>query len=386
MPFVESRADLNRPLQVALVAGEASGDLLGADLMRALKQQRPQVAFLGVGGCRMQAEGLVSFFPQERLAVMGLVEVLGRLPELWWRRRRLVRALIQAKPDVFVGIDAPDFNLGLERKLHQAGIRTVHYVSPSVWAWRQKRVLAIRQSCNLMLTLLPFEARFYEEHQVAVRFVGHPLADLIEDQPDQQKARQNLGLPAEGTVVAVMPGSRSGEVARLAPIFLQALALVHQQHPDFQFVLPCATQERRRQLESLVATYPQLPILLLDGQAHEALAACNGVLIASGTATLEALLHKRPMVVAYRVASLTYRIARRLVKIPYFSLPNLLAGRALVPEFIQEAAQPAALAEALLQVLANPEPQVSAFAQLHEQLRCDASKQAAEAVCAVAAS
>ena len=383
MRFVASPADLARPLRVALVAGEASGDLLGASLMQALKAHHPQIEFVGVGGSRMQAEGLNSYFPQERLAVMGLVEVLGRLPELWWRRHRLVKALIQAQPDVFIGIDAPDFNLGLELTLHQAGIRTVHYVSPSVWAWRQKRVVKIRRACDLMLTLLPFEAQFYEAHQVPVRFVGHPLADIIPDQVDRAQARQRLSLPLTAPVVALMPGSRAGEVTRLAPVFLETAALLYAQQPALRFVLPCASPARRQQLEPLLKRYPQLPVQLLEGQAHEALAACDVVLIASGTATLEALLHKRPMVVAYRVAPLTYRLARYLVNTPYFALPNLLAGRGLVPEFIQDAVQAAPMAAQIAQLLQFPEQQVATFGALHQQLRCHASERAAEAILAL---
>lgn len=375
--------ELIRPLRIALVAGEASGDLLGAGLMQALRARHPAIEFIGVGGPRMQSEGLDSYFPQERLAVMGLVEVLGRLPELWLRRRALIKHLISAQPDVFIGIDAPDFNLGLEQKLHQVGIRTVHYVSPSVWAWRQKRVLKIRQACDLMLTLLPFEARFYEAHQVPVRFVGHPLADLIPEQVNRQAARQALSLPEQQQIIALMPGSRGGEVARLGALFLQTAALLYAQRPGVYFVLPCASPERRQQLETLLAAYPDLPITLLDGQSHQALAACDAVLIASGTATLEALLHKRPMLVAYRVSPMTYRIARRLVKTPYFALPNLLADRPLVPEFIQDAAQPAPMAEQLSQLLDAPDSQVQAFAAIHQALRCHASEQAAEAVLAL---
>ncbi|MCR3796249.1 lipid-A-disaccharide synthase [Pseudomonas aeruginosa] len=302
-------------LRVALVAGEASGDILGSGLMQALRARHPDIEFIGVGGPRMEAEGLSSYFPMERLSVMGLVEVLGRLPELLRRRKRLIRTLIEARPDVMIGIDAPDFTLGVEHKLRQAGLRTVHYVSPSVWAWRQKRVLKIREACDLMLALFPFEARFYEEHGVPVRFV-----------------------------------------------------------------LPCASAARREQIEQMLQGREPLPLTLLDGASHEALAACDAVLIASGTATLEALLYKRPMVVAYRVAGLTYRILKRLVKSPYISLPNLLAGRLLVPELIQDAATPQALAATLSPLLDDGSQQVEFFDAIHRALRQDASAQAAEAV------
>lgn len=370
---------MSRTLRIALVAGEASGDILGAGLMQALKARHPQVEFIGVGGPRMEAEGLVSAFPMERLAVMGLVEVLGRLRELLARRKRLIRDLIEARPDVFIGIDAPDFNLTLELKLRQAGIKTVHYVSPSVWAWRQKRVLKIREACDLMLTLFPFEARFYLEHQVPVRFVGHPLANTIALQADRVAAREVLGLAQEDAVVALLPGSRGGEVARLGALFLDAAERLRTLRPGVQFVLPCANAERRAQLEAMLAGR-DLPLRLLDGRSHEALAACDAVLIASGTATLEALLHKRPMVVAYKVAPLTYRILRRLVKSPYISLPNLLAERMLVPELIQDAATPDALAQALAPLLEDGAVQTEGFDVIHRALRQDASQQAADAV------
>lgn len=368
-----------RPLRIALVAGEASGDILGSGLMKALNAHRPDIEFIGVGGPLMEAEGLVSYFPMERLAVMGLVEVLGRLPELLRRRKHLIRTLIEARPDVFIGIDAPDFTLGVELKLRQAGIRTVHYVSPSVWAWRQKRVLKIRDACDLMLTLFPFEARFYEEHQVPVRFVGHPLADTIPLEADRAAARQALDLPVEGSVVALMPGSRGGEVGKLGALFLDAAEQLRTLRPGIRFVLPCANAARREQLEQMLAGR-DLPLTLLDGRSHQALAACDAVLIASGTATLEALLYKRPMVVAYRLAPLTYTILRRLVKSPYVSLPNLLAQRLLVPELIQGAATPEALAQTLSPLLDGGEAQTEGFDTIHRALRRDASEEAAQAV------
>jgi len=366
-------------MRVALVAGEASGDILGAGLMQALKAQYPQIEFIGVGGPLMQAQGLTSYFPMERLSVMGLVEVLGRLPELLSRRKRLINTLITEKPDVFIGIDAPDFNLTLELKLRQAGIKTVHYVSPSVWAWRQKRVLKIREACDLMLTLFPFEAQFYQDHQVPVRFVGHPLADTIPQQADRAAARDALNLSNDQPVVALLPGSRGGEVARLGSLFLNAAVRLRTLRPGIQFVLPCSSPERRTQLEQLLVGR-DLPLTLLNGRSHEALAACDAVLIASGTATLEALLYKRPMVVAYKVAPLTYRILKRLVTSAYISLPNLLAERLLVPEMIQDAATPEALAQLLAPLLDGGEVQTEGFDVIHRALRRDASVQAATAV------
>ncbi|WP_447747010.1 lipid-A-disaccharide synthase [Pseudomonas nicosulfuronedens] len=371
-----------RKLRVALVAGEASGDILGSGLMHALKQRHPDIEFIGVGGPRMQTEGLPSHFPMERLAVMGLVEVLGRLRELLRRRKDLMKMLIAAKPDVFIGIDAPDFNLTLELKLRRAGIRTVHYVSPSVWAWRQKRVLKIKQACDLMLALFPFEARFYEEHAVPVRFVGHPLANTIPLEADRAGARERLGLPQDASVIALLPGSRGGEVGKLGALFLDTAQRLLQDRPSLRFVLPCASPERRVQIEEMLAGR-DLPVQLLDGASHEALAACDAVLIASGTATLEALLYKRPMVVAYKVAPMTYRILKRLVKSPYISLPNLLAGRLLVPELIQDAATPESLATTLLPLLDDGRVQTESFDAIHRALRQDASAQAAEAVLAL---
>ncbi|MDI3251420.1 MULTISPECIES: lipid-A-disaccharide synthase [unclassified Pseudomonas] len=365
-------------LRIALVAGEASGDILGAGLMRALKAQHPAVEFIGVGGPLMQAEGLTSYFPMERLSVMGLVEVLGRLRELLARRKLLIKTLIEEKPDVFIGIDAPDFTLNIELKLRQAGIKTVHYVSPSVWAWRQKRVLKIREGCDLMLTLLPFEARFYEEKGVPVRFVGHTLADAIPLQADRTAARAELGLP-DGPVVALMPGSRGGEVGRLGALFFDAAERLQAQKPGIRFVLPCASPQRRAQIETLLEGR-NLPLTLLDGQSHLALAACDAVLIASGTATLEALLYKRPMVVAYRLAPLTFWILKRMVKSPYISLPNLLAQRLLVPELLQDDATPEALAKTLLPLIDGGEEQTRGFDDIHRTLRRDASNQAADAV------
>ncbi|NKQ09796.1 lipid-A-disaccharide synthase [Pseudomonas sp. SST3] len=370
---------MSRPLIVALVAGEASGDILGSGLMQALRAQHPDVEFIGVGGSRMEQQGLKSYFPLERLAVMGLVEVLGRLPELLARRKRLLKALLDVRPDVFIGIDAPDFNLDLALKLRRNGIKTVHYVSPSVWAWRQKRVLKIRDACDLMLTLFPFEAKFYDAHRVAVRFVGHPLADTIPLEPDRAAARTALDLPQDGLIVALMPGSRGGEVGRLGELFLAAADRLRSMRPGIRFVVPCASPERRAQLEQMLVGR-DLPLTLLDGRSHEALAACNAVLIASGTATLEALLYKRPMVVAYSVAPLTFRILKRMVKSPYVALPNLLAQRLLVPELLQDAATPEAMAQLLSPLLDNGDIQTEGFDAIHRTLRCDASSQAASAV------
>lgn len=366
-------------LTVALVAGEASGDILGAGLMQALKAQHADIQFVGVGGPLMEAQGLVSYFPMERLAVMGLVEVLGRLRELLKRRKDLLNTLLSIKPDVFIGIDAPDFNLDLELKLRNSGIKTVHYVSPSVWAWRQKRVFKIQKACDLMLTLLPFEAKFYQEHQVPVCFVGHPLANSIDLEPQRQQARQLLTLEQDGEYVALMPGSRGGEVERLGNLFLDTASELLKQRPQLKFLLPAANELRFVQLESMLKQR-NLPVVLLEGQSQAVLEACNVVLIASGTATLEALLFKRPMVVAYKLAGLTYWILRKMVRSPYISLPNLLAGKMLVPEVLQDQATPEKLAEALLPLLNDGTEQTRFFADIHQVLRRNASETAAAAV------
>ncbi len=371
---------VQRPLKVALVAGEASGDILGAGLMQALRQHCPQVEFIGVGGPLMQAQGLTSYFPMERLAIMGLVEVLGRLPELLSRRKRLIATFKEQQPDVFIGIDAPDFNLTIELKLREAGIKTVHYVSPSVWAWRQKRVFKIRKGCDLMLTLLPFEAQFYQEHQVPVLFVGHPLADSVAMQHDPLPAREQLGLPADAQVVALLPGSRGGEVAKLGALFVETACYLLAKKPQLRFIIPAANQARRQQLAAILVEMPNLPIQILDGQSQTALQACDAVLIASGTATLEAMLFKKPMVVAYKLAPVSHWLLKKMVKSPYISLPNLLANAMLVPEFIQDAATPKALAGAVLAQLADGSEQTQRFAELHASLRCGASERAAQGV------
>lgn len=374
----------DRPLCIALVAGEASGDTLGAGLIRALRQQYPQARFIGIGGPRMLAEGMQTRVPMERLSVMGLVEVLGRLRELLRIRRELVGYLKAEQPDVFIGIDAPDFTLGVERRLREAGIPTVHYVSPSVWAWREKRVLGIRQSTDLMLTLFPFEEAVYQRHGVRVRCVGHTLADRIALQPDRAAARQTLGIADDARLLALLPGSRNGELRKLGRLFLDTAHWCLQRQPDLQFVLPCANPERRAQMEAILAESGlKLPLTLLDGQAQEALAACDAVLIASGTATLEAMLFKRPMVVAYCMAGLTFRILKRLVKVGHVALPNLLAGREVAPEFLQDAATPEALGEALLARLQPSAERADAertFLELHQLLRRDADQTAANAI------
>lgn len=373
-------------MRIGIVAGEASGDLLAAGLMDALRLRHPQVRFEGIAGPRMRAAGCKALFDSEKLAVMGLVEVLGHLPELLSIRHRLRRHFLADPPDLFIGVDAPDFNLRLERQLRAAGIPTVHYVSPSVWAWRQGRVRHIGRSVDRMLTLFPFEAGFYEQHGVDARFVGHPLADSIALEVDCEAARRALGLPEAGPVIALLPGSRMGEVRRLAAPFLHAALRCAAARPELRFVAPMAGPAVRSLFERTAAQVaPRLNLTVVDGDAHQAMAAADVVLLASGTAALEALLLKRPMVVAYKLAPLSYALMRglRILRVPYYSLPNWLCGEAVVPELMQHAATPQALATALLQWLEQPQ-RVQAlsqrFEQVHRQLRRGASAAAAEAV------
>lgn len=373
-------------MHIALVAGEPSGDLLGSGLIAALKQRYPHARFSGIGGAGMVEQGLHTWVPLERLAVMGLVEVLRHLPELSKIRQQLYQQYSANPPDVFIGIDAPDFNLGLEQRLRACGIRTVHYVSPSVWAWRPWRVHKIARAANLVLTLLPFEATFYEKHAIPVSYVGHPLADLIPLQSDPAAARRSLGVgcATAGLIVALLPGSRLGEVKRLGILFLDTARWLAVQRPDLSFLLPAATPQLYEFLTHLQAErVPALPLTVVRGRAREVMAAADAVLLASGTATLEAMLLKRPMVVAYQVAPLTAWLARRLVTVPHFSLPNLLAGKNLVPEFFQEAATVTTLGPAVLHALNDISARqmlMAEFTALHLALRRDADQQAAQAI------
>ncbi|AOS98506.1 Lipid-A-disaccharide synthase [Microbulbifer aggregans] len=373
-------------LRIGIVAGEASGDILGAGLVAALQERFDEVIVEGIAGPRMLALGAKSLFPMERLSVMGLVEPLKRLPELLGIRKRLRQHFLANPPDVFVGIDSPDFNLGLEESLKAAGIPTVHYVSPSVWAWRKGRIKKIARAVDHMLTLLPFEADFYQEHGVPVSFVGHPLADDLPLAPDVEGAREELGFDVEDRIVALLPGSRGGEVRYLGPLFLQAARWCHQRQPDLKFVLPAANDARLSEIQALLKDFPELPLTLLDGRSHEALTACDAVLIASGTATLETLLLKKPMVVSYKMGAMSYAIFSRLLQTPWVSLPNLLARRELVPEILQDAATPESLGAELLKFFQDPllrDQLQREFNDIHQQLRRNASARAADAVCAL---
>ena len=374
---------MSRPPRIALVAGEASGDILGAGLMAALRDRFPDAEFVGVGGEEMTAGGFHSLFPMERLSVMGITEVLARLPELLRLRRKLVDFLREQRPDVYIGIDSPDFNLPVARRLHARGIRTVHYVSPSVWAWRQGRIHGIKASIDLMLCLLPFESDFYEQHGVPVAFVGHPLADRVPLQPDTHGARDALGLDAGAPVLAMLPGSRGGEVGAMLPIFIKALMRLKAKHPSLQTVVPAVNAEREAQIRELLDASGIGGVTVVRGQSRRAMEAADTVMLASGTATLEAMLMKKPMVVGYRMGRLSYFIISRLLRAPHVALPNLLAGERLVPELIQNDLSVPALAAAVDGYLSDPvraDGLADTFTSLHQQLRRDASNRAADAV------
>ncbi|NOZ53476.1 MAG: lipid-A-disaccharide synthase [Gammaproteobacteria bacterium] len=371
-------------MRIGIVAGEASGDLLGEGLVIQLKNQLPELIADGIAGPKMIAQGVHSLYPMERLSVMGLTEVFSRYFELVKMRRDLVKYFIEQKIELFIGIDAPDFNLGLEQQLHKAGIKIVHYVSPSVWVWRQYRIKKIVKSVDLMLTLFPHEARFYRAYDMPVEFVGHPLADHIPDVVDKPASRKLLGLPHDKKIVAILPGSRSHELHYLADSFLSAAQYCVRERDDLHFITPLASPERRLQFEAALRRQTDsLPITLVDGLSFEVMAAADVVLLASGTAALEALLMKRPMVVAYRVAPLTYWISKCLVKTSVFSLPNLLARESLVPEFIQYDIVPEKLARCLLDYIDHPDKVLALDAQfraVHESLRKNASVAAANAI------
>lgn len=378
-------------LRIGLVAGEPSGDLLGAGLARALRARYPDAELAGIAGPAMQAEGVQSWAPLEQLSVMGLAEVIRHLPGLFALRRGLLAQFERFRPHVVVGIDAPDFNLGLERRLRQRGIRTMHYVSPSIWAWRPGRVHTVARAADEVLCLLPFEPPLYHAHGVAARFVGHPMADSIAPGSDRAAARAALGLEPDGaTWIALLPGSRHGEVERLGEVIAGAAALLAARRPGIRFIAPMATLALRTQFAAQLARHaPGVTVKLVDGRSREVMAAADLVVLASGTATLEAALLRRPMVVAYRVAPATARVVRALglLTTQYFALPNLLAGEALVPELLQEQATPGHIAAAAGSLLDDPARCAALqarFAEMHDLLRQDADRCAAEAVLAMA--
>lgn len=372
-------------MKIAIVAGEASGDQLAAALMAALHQRRPDVEFIGMGGPAMQAQGLRSWFDYGRLSVMGLVEVLKHLPDLLRLRKQLLARILEEKPDAVIGVDAPDFNLGLEKRCKAAGLRTVHFVSPSVWAWRESRAARIAESADRVLCLFPMEPPIYARYGVDAVFVGHPMADAVPLEPDRAAARTALGLDGHGRVLAVLPGSRLSEIQRLLPVFLQAVARIRQRLPDLRVCIPAADARCRQAIDAQLTAAGAGDVQVLDGQARTAMIAAETVLLASGTAALEAMLCKRPMAVAYRIAPLTYRIVKLfgLLKVERFSLPNALSGRDLVPELMQDDCTPERIADTLLPMLARetPDPALLAeYTRLHHLLKQDAAGRAADAV------
>ena len=373
---------------IAIVAGEVSGDILGAGLINALKLHYPNARFIGVAGEQMKKAGCETLFDMEELSVMGLAEVLKHLPRLLKRRKQVIETMLEMKPDVFIGIDAPDFNLTVEEKLKANGIKTIHYVSPSVWAWRQNRVHKIKRATDLVLAFLPFEKAFYDKFDTPCRFIGHTMADAIALKPNRTEACEKLGLDESKRYVAILMGSRGSEIQFLAEPFLKTAQLLKEKHPDLEFLVPMVNEKRQAQLEAIKANIaPELELHILQGQARQAMIAAECTLLASGTAALEAMLCKSPMVVGYKMKPLTYWLAKKLVKTDYISLPNLLANAPLVPEMIQEECNPDNLAWSLNHYLSNDVESLKQknelkhrFTDLHKLIQCDADAQAAQAV------
>lgn len=372
-------------LTIGMVAGESSGDLLGAHLIAALRPHLPGARFIGIGGPKMQAQGLNSLFPMERLAVRGYAEVLRHYPGLAWMRHKLRLALLQARPQLFIGVDAPDFNLGLEAGLKRAGVPVVHYVSPSIWAWRGGRVAAIARSVDHVLTLFPFEPEIYRKAGIAATYVGHPLADLIPEQDQTAGARAQLRIAPERKVIALLPGSRQSELRYMADTFIATAKLLAQKIERPLFLVPLVSRETREIFEAALrrADAAELPLTILFGHAREALAAADIALVASGTAALEAALLKKPMVITYKMAAASWLLMRRMGYLPYIGLPNILAGEFVVPELLQHDATPENLAQALHNALRDGVVRArlpQRFAAIHRQLKCDTAEQAARAV------
>jgi lipid-A-disaccharide synthase len=376
---------VSRPIRIAMVAGEASGDLLASHLIVALRKRLPQARFYGIGGPRMQAVGFDALYCCEKLAVRGYVEVLKHYWEIAGIRRALARRLLRERPDAFIGVDAPDFNLGLERRLKARGIPVIHYVSPSVWAWRGGRIKGIARSVSHMLALFPFEPALYQKQGIPVTYVGHPLADVLPLAVDRAAARERLNLPGDQLIFALLPGSRQSEVAYMGELFVETAQLLHERFPQARFLVPLATRETRQLFETAIYRRQahDLPLTLLFGHSHDAMAAANIVLVASGTATLEAALLKRPMVITYRMSPLTYRLMWPRRYLPYVGLPNILAGRFVVPELLQDEATPFNLAQALANLAEDKQTCARLerlFASMHEQLRQNTAERAAAAI------
>lgn len=365
-------------MRIAIVAGEASGDLLGAALIRSLKQYYPNAEIIGVAGPEMIQAGGKTLFPMEKLSVMGFSEVIVKLFELLSLRNKVKNYFLQNPPDVYIGIDAPDFNLPIEIALKKAGIKTVHYNSPTIWAWREKRIHKIAQAVNLMLTLFPFEKAIYDKYKVPAVYIGHPLADRIPLVSDKNAARELLHLPQDKKIIALLPGSRAGEIKYIGPKLLAAAKLCFKRDPELIFISPAVNKKRHEQFAAQWKTLaPELPLIIFDKKSQDVLAASDVVGLASGTAALEAMLVKRPMVVVYAGSALSYFIAKNLVKIKQFSLPNILAGESIVPEFIQHDATAENIANSLLHYFAEPSTKlIERFTELHLQLRCNASEKA----------
>jgi len=375
-------------LRVGMVAGEASSDLLAAHLIAALKARRRSMVFAGIGGPRMIAEGFESHHPMEKLSVRGYAEVLRSYTEIMGIRRRLARDMLRERPDLFIGVDSSEFNLGLEQRLKNAGIPTIHYVSPSVWAWRRGRIKRVARAVSRILVMFPFEKPIYEQAGIPVSYVGHPLADVIPMDPKKDEARAQLRLPGGKLIVALLPGSRRSEVHYMASAFILAAHRLRQEIRDVHFVCPTVTRATRDLVERALHEHQRtdLPLTLLFGHSHEALAAADLALVAICTATLETALFKTPMVIAYRQSPISWRLMRRMLYLPYVGMPNILAGERLVPELLQDEATPAALSAALLALWRDKparERQLARFRECHELLRQNTAEKAAEAVLGV---
>ncbi|HRP96247.1 MAG TPA: lipid-A-disaccharide synthase [Rhodocyclaceae bacterium] len=371
--------------RIAMVAGEASGDLLASHLIRALRERVPDAEFYGIGGPNMEREGFRALWSCERLAVHGYVDALKRYRELSGMRKALLERIRADRPDAFIGVDAPDFNLWLERRVREAGMPAIHFVSPSIWAWRRGRIADIAAAVSHMLCLFPFETPLYEEAGIAASYVGHPLADVLPLEPDRAAARERLQLPADATIVAMLPGSRESEVRNLAPTYLATARLLAERHPGIAFVVPLATRETRRLFEAAMQEQgdDRLPLRILFGHAVDAMTAADVVLVASGTASLEAALLKRPMVISYRIGKWQYRLMKRMAYLPWVGLPNILCNETVVPELLQDEARPQALVGAIEHWLADADARAALarrFTALHLSLRQNTSQKAADAI------
>lgn len=385
---MESSADTgprSKNIKIAMVAGEVSGDNLGAGLMQALQKRIPGAEFVGIGGPKMQALGCKSLYSMDELTVMGILVSLASIAKILWIRRQLYRYLVKNPPDIFVGIDAPDFNLSLEEKLRKKGITCIHYVSPTVWAWRRYRLRKIKRAVDHMLAILPFEEAFYREYNIPVTYVGHPMAEEIELHPDMQAARKRLGLPEDKVIVALLPGSRRSELERHGGLFVETVRWIHQRNRKLHFVVAPVDATTEQQFENAIAEQhgKNLPIEIITGQSREVMTACDLVILASGTAALEAALLKKPMVVTYKVSFLTYVIVKLLSHVKYYSMPNNLAGRELVPELMQYDATPENIGRAVEKILSDPEEKnrlVRELEKMHLDLKRDGDQRAADTV------